>query len=213
MLLNVPQLLADQTLYSWCGQVHDWNGGASATETSRALFGRPYAALCHDFPAHLDHLASVAFDDSLDVLELALQHTMLGYFLVTAPARLTQRILEAVSRSALSSIKMTLGIAASRVGGHHPLKACADCIADDLEDRGTAYWRLVHQLPSVLICPRHARPLFVAWDPVTPVHRRHWLHPADSSKWTRIEFRLSTDEQLRLTMALAVTGNYAAFFS
>jgi transcriptional regulator with XRE-family HTH domain len=148
-------------------------------------------------------LALVAFDDEVDVSELALRHTLLGYFLVAAPPRLTQRILEAVRTSALPNIKMTLGITASRVGGHHPLKACPDCVANDIEEHGTAYWRVVHQLPSVLVCKRHARPLFVAWDPVTPVHRRHWLHPADSSKWTRIELRLATDEQLRLTMGLA----------
>jgi hypothetical protein len=203
MLLNLPPLHFDQTLYSWCGQAHDWSGGSSATETSSALFGRPHAALCHDFPAHLDHLTAVAFDDRVDVGALALRHTLLGYFLTAAPPRLSQRILAAVSTSSLPSIKMALGIAASRVGGHHPLKACSDCVTDDLEERGTAYWRVEHQLPSVLLCRRHARPLFVAWDPVTPVHRRHWLHPADSSKWTRIEFRLATDEQLRLTMALA----------
>jgi AraC-like DNA-binding protein len=203
LLSNVPLLREDQTLYSWCGQAHDWSGGASATETSKALFGRPYAALCHDFPAHLDHLTAVAFDDRVDVSALALRHTLLGYFLTAAPPRLSQRILAAVSTSSLPSIKMTLGIAASRVGGHHPLKACSDCVTDDLEEGGTAYWRVEHQLPSVLVCQQHARPLFVAWDPVTPVHRRHWLHPADCSKWTRIDLRVSTDEQLRLLMRLA----------
>jgi transcriptional regulator with XRE-family HTH domain len=203
LLSNVPLLRDDQTLYSWCGQVHDWSGGASATETSRALFGRPYAALCHDFPARLEHLASVAFEDSVGVDELALRRTLLGYFLTAAPPRLNRRILAAVSSSSLPSVKMTLGIAASRVGGHHPLKACVNCVEHDLQELGAAYWRVEHQAPSVLVCQGHARPLFVAWDPVTPVHRRHWLHPADCSKWTRIELRASTDEQLRLLMRLA----------
>lgn len=203
MLPNLPFLHEDQTLYSWCGQAHDWTGSHSSIETSRRLFGSPHAARCHDFPARLDHLAKVALDDRVDACELALRHTLLGYFLVATPSGLNQRTLAIVRASALPSIKMTLGITASRVGGHHPLKACPDCVASDIEEYGTAYWRVVHQVPSVLVCRRHARPLFVAWDPVTPVHRRHWLHPAGSSKWTRIEFQLATDEQLRLTMALA----------
>ena len=138
MLSNVPLLRDDQTLYSCCGQVHAWSGGASAIETSSALFGRPYAALCHDFPARLEHLASVAFGDTVGVDELALRHTLLGYFLTAAPPRLTRRILAAVSSSSLPSIKMTLGIAASRVGGHHPLKACVNCVEHDLQERVAA---------------------------------------------------------------------------
>lgn len=72
---------------------------------------------------------------------------------------------------------MTLGITASRVGGHHPLKACPTCMETDLATHGHAFWHIEHQFPSVFVCAEHGTPLRVAWDPTTPVHRRGWILP------------------------------------
>lgn len=183
--------------------MHDWTGSRSSIKTSRRLFGSPYSALCHDFPAHLNHLVDVAFDGEEEARVLALRHTLLGYFLVAAPERLVRRTLSAVGTSAMPGIKMNLGITASRVGGHHPLKACSICVAEDVEEHGTASWRMVHQLPSVLVCQQHAQPLFIAWDPITPVHRRHWLTPTVSANWTRVSIPVLSDEHLHRVLQLA----------
>lgn len=74
-------MLQSETLYSWCGRVHRWNGNANALNTSRALFGTPYAALLHDFPARLDQLNQRTFRLLGLSASIALEHTLLGYFL------------------------------------------------------------------------------------------------------------------------------------
>ena len=203
LLLNLPILERNQTLYSWCAQVHAMNAASDALSTSRALFGAPYAALCHDFPSRLAYLTAHFPDAEFGEIELALWHTLLGYFLVLQPRAAAYRLLALVIDGSLPSIKMRLGITASRVGGHHPLKGCDACVVEDTNRVGFAYWHVEHQFPSVMVCTRHVRPLFIAWDPVTPVHRRGWLLPVGGLGWERVEVSVRDDRQLDQLRRLA----------
>jgi len=196
MVPNLPRLENAQTLYSWCAQVHALNGLSDARTTSGALFGAPYAALCHDFPSRLSYLATHFPDAGFGEVELALRHTLLGYFLVLQPRTIAYRLLALVTDGSLPSIKMRLGITASRVGGRHPLKGCDACVVEDTNQVGFAYWHIEHQFPSTMVCTRHRRPLFIAWDHVTPVHRRGWLLPVGGLAWERIEVPVRDDRQL-----------------
>ncbi len=202
-LPNLPPLFSDETLYSWSGFVHASNANSDVRETSRQLFGSPHAALLHDFPAHLS-----ALDERLENLlgqprDLALCHTLLGYFLPAMSLTVSSQILAGVLEGAESHLKFKLGIAASRVGGHHPLKGCMQCFAEDERTRGRAYWRVQHQFPSTLVCTRHRCPLVIAWDPITPVHRRGWILPHMGLNRRWIEISQVTHTQLDGLVRLA----------
>lgn len=179
------------------------NGMSDVRVTSRALFGAPYAALCHDFPSRLAYLTARFQDAGLGEVELALRHTLLGYFLVLQSRPVAYRLLALLTNGSLPSIKMRLGITASQVGGHHPLKGCDACVVEDTNRVGFAYWHVEHQFPSTMVCVRHARPLFIAWDPVTPVHRRGWLLPIGGLGWQRVEVPIRHDCQLGQLRRLA----------
>lgn len=202
-MCNLPVLHPDQTLYSWCAHAHAVNAGICAIATSMQLFGKPYAALSHDFPSCLDVLVARNDCASLDADNLALRHSLLGYFLPLQSAGASREFLSAVRGRGLPSIKMRLGITASRVGGHHPLKGCASCVDQDLAEFGYPYWHLAHQFPSAMACTRHARTLFIAWDPVTPVHRRDWLMPLGGLEWQKIEIPVHGDRQLSQLLRLS----------
>lgn len=210
LLPNLPILGQDETLYSWCAHVHAVNGFGNPLSTSRQLFEAPYAALCHDFPSRLARLAARCPETRFDVEDLALRHTLLGYFLPLQPASAASHLLSEVIQGSLPSIKMRLGITASRVGGHHPLKGCQGCVREEMDTTGFAYWRVEHQFPSVMACTKHARPLFIAWDPVTPVHRRGWLLPVGGLPWERIEVPVRDDRQLEQLIRL---GEFSAHFA
>lgn len=98
---------------------------------------------------------------------------------------------------------MKLGITASRIGGHHPLKGCPSCFDDDEVSVGFAYWHLAHQYPSVMVCQQHQRPLIVAWDPVTPVHRRGWILPRGGLRRQWIEISIDDPMQMERLLRLA----------
>ncbi len=176
---NLPILLPDETLYSWCGQVHLWNGNASVLDTSLQLFGARYAGLLHDFPAHLGYLQQ-STQGLLGAPEaLALNHSLLGYFLAFKPIDLGQDILSRLLQGSYPQLKYKLGVTASRVGGHHPLKYCSQCLREEQARWGRGYWHLSHQLPSVFMCPVHETPLRMLTQHASPVHLRQWLMPGD----------------------------------
>lgn len=186
--IGLPMLWSDETLYSWCGAVHGSCPSPNAVETSRRLFGAPYAALMHDFPSHLDGLNRTLAGELGSSDYLALRHTLLGYFLVAQPAHVCQKIISDSVTGANSSLKFRLGIAASRVGGHHPLKGCSRCFDEQEANVGRAYWRVQHQAPSAMYCEDHDELLELAWDPTTPVHRRGWILPRSGlhRQWRRL---------------------------
>lgn len=200
----LPVLQENQTLYSWCGLTHALNGSACARTTSIGLFGAPYAALTHDFPSRLNALDRATSGVLGSPLEIALRHTLLGYYLAIAWRTRAEQIISLLLSGAIPHLKMLLGITASRVGGHHPLKGCAQCIADDEDFRGWAYWHVEHQLPSVFVCTKHNRPLFMAWDSVTPVHRRHWLLPRLCHLYTRVEIPVPSETAMGCLARLAL---------
>ena len=197
MLHNLPLLYPSQTLYSWCGMTHALNGGVRATDTSNALFGEPYAGLCHDFPSNLDCLSKRTGHLLGEARHIAQHHTLLAYFLPLVGATRAERILSMVSEGSIPQLKMQLGITASRLGGHHPLKGCRSCFEAAERDTGIAFWCVDHQYPSSFVCPVHGTLLSTAWDPVTPVHRRQWLLPRSGPARTWIDQSVATGSQFR----------------
>ncbi|MGX7004913.1 TnsD family Tn7-like transposition protein [Caballeronia sp. KNU42] len=183
--LNLPLLHPDETLYSWCGAVHASNGNVSALNTSRRLFGAPYAALLHDFPSHLTAFCERTDNQLGAGVDIAVHHTVLGYYLPFVANDTAQRILSSVQSGNARYLKMTLGIPASRLGAGHPLKACAECIEEGLARDGVASWQLSHQFPSVYVCGRHRCLLTTLRMETTPVHLRQWLmpHPRPKKNW------------------------------
>jgi Tn7-like transposition protein D/TniQ len=193
---NLPILLGDETLYSWAGAVHAQNASADVRQTSHQLFGKPFAALLHDFPSHLSNLDEAVGGALGPTIELALRHTLLGYFLPTIPATFSSTILNKVCSGSYSTLKFKLGIAASQVGGYHPLKACRLCLEEDERFMRRKYWRVQHQYPSALVCTRHRCGLLMTWDRITPVHQRRWILPSLGPDLNWVEIPESTELQL-----------------
>jgi transposase len=182
---NLPILHNSETLYSWFAHVHALNGGANATRSSQALLGEPHAALVHDFPSRLNRLHQVTGGCLVSPRELALNHTLLGYFLATVCRQEAETLIVKAAESASPHLKMQLGITASRVGGLHPLRGCFECISEEEERHGWAFWHTEHQFPSTFVCAKHHRLLATVHDAVSPVHRRAWLMPStvSASQW------------------------------
>lgn len=149
--------LPDETVFSLASRFHRLSGHGAPAGTCQFLFGHRQQGAAHDLPARLDHLASVS-DGLLGTGEtIARDHTILGYFLPFRPADMQRQAIAALCGEGIGSLKFGLGLLTSRFGAHHPLKACPDCMRQDLERYHTAYWHRVHQLPGVWVCGDHHR--------------------------------------------------------
>lgn len=201
--LVLPSLDPRETLYSWCATVHRRSVSGNAILTSGRLFGSNHAGLLHDFPARLRDLTLRTEGRLGTPRELALKHTLLGYFLPFGFPKSAEALLAAVASGAVPDIKMRLGIPASGIGGYHPMRWCADCARRDRQDIGWPRWYVDQQSPSTLVCTEHQRPLIQTWHPISPVHRREWLVPDGLCNEHRQEVRVRDDKTLAILLRLA----------
>lgn len=80
------------------------------------------------------------------------QHTSIPYCI----AYLEPAAFERALRYVQSSVGAGLGaLAQNSTGGQGVWRFCAACVSDDLRQFGESYWRRMHNLPGVVICPAH----------------------------------------------------------
>lgn len=179
--IHLPSLVEGETMYSWCARYHRLSGNAIAGYSCAQLFGARRPSLKHDFPTSLSNLSKRTHGCLGDPEALALERTLLGYYAPFISVARYQQTLEAVCGQRKAEPKHLLGLMASRVGASHPLKACPECIQQDLAELGFSRWIVEHQWPSVWICRRHGNPLVRLASHAQPRELRDWTLPEDYS--------------------------------
>ena len=151
--------LPDETTFSLAGRYHVAAVHRLARDSSLDLFGHPTAGTRHDFSGQLAVLSERTGGALGDGRTIALEHTLLRYYLPFQTADFAESAIRALQGADLSRLKAQLGLLSSRFRANHPLKACFACMAQDRRKEGVAYWRLAHQCPGVWYCVRHGEPL------------------------------------------------------
>lgn len=153
--LELPRLLQDESLYSWCARFHRLSGNTRARETSDELFGHSTAGLRPDFPTQLYQFQQRTQHQIAAAEELIFQHTQLAlYRPFLSPADL-QSISHQMVSSGNRSIHQRLGLSRSGFGSTHSLRICPECSLADQSIVPTSYWRTEHQWISVWFCLKH----------------------------------------------------------
>lgn len=167
----------DETLFSLASRQHVISCSARASDTCRALFGHAQLGSAHDLPSCLDRFVERT-GGILGSADSIIRHrTLLPFYLPYRPAGVGRNAYAAMRGAGIGPLKGQLGMLATRFRAHHPLKACAHCMAEDQAIGGTPHWRLTHQLPSTWICPRHHEVLLRSTVKATGVGRFLWHLP------------------------------------
>lgn len=176
--LPLVHWLPDETVFSLCSRLHFLSGHHVPSKTSSLLFGSTRGGSAHDVPARLQSLVArlPGLGEARDVIA---HHTLLPFYFPFHETHRCQAWIEQVMLGTAPNLKAQFGIAPSRFGAAHPLKACAECMDVDLRQHGVAYWHLSHQLPGVLVCPVHRTRLQRATDKVLGKGRFDWVLPAE----------------------------------
>jgi len=183
---EIPELgqafawLPDETLFSLVSRYHLLSGAMHPWITCERLFGHRLRGSAHDFPSRLDEFASRSHGAVGDARQLALERTLLSFYLPWRTSEAGDQALAALRGSGVGSLKFMLGLLTSRFGAQNPLKACARCMAQDLEKFRVSYWRRCHQWPGVWTCADHGDPLLVSGCKVDGQDRYAWVLPAQA---------------------------------
>ena len=175
----MPAWVDGETLYSLCGRYHRIAGDRLASATCKRLFGHPRAGLSHDVPGRIGWLLARSGGTLGALDEVVLGRTVLGYYLCFRPLDEQRRVIDALLVDGPRDLKARLGWLATRLGAAHPLRACEQCMADDLKRHHTPTWRLFHQLPAVWVCPHHGALLWTTGCKSNGSQRFQWVLPDD----------------------------------
>lgn len=173
--------LPGESLFSLCSRFHFLSGHATSDRTCMALFNNRRSSAAHDIPSHVETISDVFGGHLGSASDIVFQHSLLPFYFPYHPKDRCLHWLNQLYVGTVPALKAELGLAASRFGASHPLKACQNCMADDLSQFAITYWHVVHQLPGVLVCPVHKCPLLAASDKVTGRNRFAWILPFQAS--------------------------------
>jgi hypothetical protein len=160
MLTYFPAVYPDELLYSVLARYHRHTGARSDAQTMETLFGRRWVVADVDLPGALDRLAErIPPGRALHVDRILDELTLLPYYVAFQPPDVEAEVRARLRRGRADGLHLKLGLAAFRPGRVTRLRFCRPCLEDMSARHGEAYWRRVHQLPSVLVCPDHGTAL------------------------------------------------------
>ena len=169
--------LPDETFFSLASRHHQLWGHVTSAQTCQLMFGSARAGVHHDLPNSLG--AFVQRTNALlgEVDSIARERTLLNFYAAFAPPDETANAVACMSGASVAHLKLRLGILTSRFRANHPLRACPQCMEQDLRETGWAYWHLKHQFPGVWMCTAHHQPLLQSALKANGVERFQWLLP------------------------------------
>ena len=169
--------LPDETFFSLVSRHHQIWGHVTSAQTCQLIFGSARAGTHHDLPNSLGAFARRTNALLGEVDYIARERTLLKFYAAFAPPGETENAVACMSSSSVAHLKLRLGILTSRFRANHPLKACPQCMEQDLRETGWAYWHLKHQFPGVWMCTTHKQPLLQSALKANGVERFQWLLP------------------------------------
>ena len=169
--------LPDETFFSLVSRHHQLWGHVTSAQTCQLMFGSARAGVHHDLPNSLGVFAQRTNALLGDVDSIARERTLLNFYAAFAPPDETANAVACMSGASVAHLKLRLGILTSRFRANHPLKACPQCMEQDLRETGWAYWHLKHQFPGVWMCTAHQQPLLQSALKANGVERFQWLLP------------------------------------
>lgn len=157
--LILPLPMPGESVRSVWERFHRMGIQAPTRETLEALFGRKARQrFGHRMPARVSQFSQrVGAGHPLgDPNVVAQRHTMLPYSCYFHTPQQRESAYQAIQRErGAASARAMIGDAIRDQRAERPWPAfCPDCVRDDLRF-GFTYWRVVHQLPTVVVCPWH----------------------------------------------------------
>jgi len=163
MLAYFPEIYPDELLYSVIARYALHTISPSAVHTGQTLFGRTHVVASFDLMGSLNQLAKrIPRTRKLTAIVLLKRTTLYLYYIAFEPPHVKLNIEQALLSGEVVGQHLRLGLLASKPGRQNCLKFCPECMAEAQSLRGEMYWRLSHQIDTVLICIEHEIPLQIS---------------------------------------------------
>ena len=104
-------------------------------------------------------IENMPFGCKYTVEEIINKHTLYPFFTAFMDEDLSTRIFNLMKGSSCTGISGVVGIQMMSINKSKFLKFCPICMQEDIQIYGEYYWHRLHQVPGMLVCPKHKVPL------------------------------------------------------
>ena len=161
MMTFFPVPYEDEVLYSVLARYHVRSGNISYKATMRDLFGATSVTAVMDLPSNIHNLVNnMPLNSKYTEEYLIKKHTLFPFYSAFLPPERAEQVFESMKGENGGSIYSRTGIMASSIVLNQYFKFCPVCAKEDKLQYGELYWHRVHQIPGVLVCPKHYVPLY-----------------------------------------------------
>ncbi len=203
---GIPRPFPDELLYSIIARAARYLGHWSPKGLLDAVYGCRGILASPDLPGSLALIEELALNTwGMTLEELALRHTLVGYYTHFLGSAERHVIVKAMARTS-AHLQVRLGICASVVCSVASFRLCPACVEEDLQRYGETYWRRAHHLPGALVCAHHGVSLYACAVPFRPLGRYEHVAALPAMLKGGSGPLLSRSNDLPAAMALACDG-------
>lgn len=157
MVSFFPELYPEELLYSACARYDDRIRHLNRATVVQELFGSEDRATMVDLPLNLDNLVALLPPFHNHTAEHFIDcRTLFPYYAPFLPAGRASVLRREMHSSNGNHIRERLGLTASGIQLPAMFRFCPICVKEDREKVGETYWRRVHQITGIEVCPDHA---------------------------------------------------------
>ena len=153
--IQLPQIFADESLYSWTSRYHQLSFHHNPKVTSKILFGSNTSGLRIDLTSHLNYFANNTNASLGDANHLLHHHTNFGFYEKFLKPSSAKEIANSFLNGQNSQARSKLGLNKFPSEFLNILKICPECHTDQLKSYPSGYWVTKHQYPSSFRCQLH----------------------------------------------------------
>ncbi|WP_410986576.1 TnsD family transposase [Bacillus cereus] len=210
----LPKLYEDELLYSWCARYHICLKNDSPKQTMEELFNKRSQVAVADLPTNLEFLSNqINTFMNYTVDDLIRKHTLYHYYTNFCKQNIKEEIKSIMKlANKQGAVHMMAGIMANKVKDKKYFSFCPKCFEEDKKERGEFYWRLIHQLPSVLICTKHKSFLQQSSVPFRPNNPHRFIAPSIETCITNKNISQVKQKNLKHLLVIAQQSQKVALY-
>lgn len=153
--IQLPQIFADESLYSWTSRYHQLSFHHNSKVTSKILFGSNTSGLRIDFPSNLNYFANNTNGSLGSANYLLHHHTNFSFYEKFLKPSSAKEIANSFLNGQNSQARAKLALNKFPPEFLNILKTCPECNAHQLQSHPSGYWITQHQYPSSFTCNIH----------------------------------------------------------
>ena len=170
---NFPVPYSNELIYSTIARAGVYHGIVSPKQLLDEVYGNRKVIATLDLPSHLNIIAKHLYQTGrYSVKKLIYEHTLFPLYAPFVGKEARDESIRLMEHHAQGSVHLMLGVAASRVKVDNRFRYCPDCVANQLNKYGEAFWQRDWYLPALPYCSKHGALVF--FDRTVDDHRHQF---------------------------------------